>query len=166
MAAHGMIQLLDSAQGYPLQSWRFEDRNHVTIGRAEENDVVVADPYVSRAHAYLEHDPASGQWRVISISRQQIVFQGEQRGELALADGMIFRLGQHGCFLRFDQSVEATDGGKTLSFDPATMPVLALDTQRMQREVGEIVEGEYFQNLRDAVRSRRSQRLSAETKVP
>jgi hypothetical protein len=165
MAASGVIRLLDSAGGHPLQSWKVENREQVTIGRSEDNDIVVADPYVSRAHAYLRFDEARDDWRLISISRQQIVYQGESHGELALADGMVFRLGQHGCYLRFDQSQPQEDDSKTISFDLKLMPVLALDRQKMEREVNEIVEGDYFQNLKNAANQRRNERLAADTKV-
>ena len=166
MAPGGVLQLLDSAQGHPLQSWTIDARSHVTIGRAEENDVVLADPYVSRAHAYLQCEPAGEQWRLVSISRQQIVYQGETLGELSLADGMVFRLGQNGCYLRFGLSPKQTDDRATLSYDPATMPVFVLDTQKMQSEVSEIVDGEYFQALKKAANLRRGQRQQAETNIP
>jgi pSer/pThr/pTyr-binding forkhead associated (FHA) protein len=49
-----VIDLLDSAQGHPLRTWSFNDRDKITLGRTPENDVSVADPYVSRSHAYLQ----------------------------------------------------------------------------------------------------------------
>jgi hypothetical protein len=163
MTPHGVLQLLDSAQGHPLQTWTIAEKDHVTIGRAEENDIVVADPYVSRAHAYLHFDPAHDEWRVISISRQQVVFQGEARGELPLADGMVFRLGQHGCYLRFGQSLDGADDRKTISFDATLMPVFALDRKKMQSEVNEIADGEYFQSLKHAASRLRQDRRAKES---
>lgn len=165
MPRRGVIQLLDSEQGHPLRSWPIEDRDQVTIGRAEVNDVVVTDPYVSRAHAYLRYDPVQDQWLLIAVSRQQVICRGKPHGELVLTDGIVFRLGPHGCYLRFDQSAEATDDRKTLSYDPATMPILMLDRQRMQREVEAIAESDYFQILKQAVHLRRGARESADTKL-
>ena len=165
MTPHGVLQLLDSAQGHPLQTWTIADQNHVTIGRADENDIVVADPYVSRTHAYLQFDHAHDEWRVISISRQQVVYQGETRGELPLADGMVFRLGQHGCYLRFGESLDQAVDRKTISFDATLMPVFALDRKKMQREVNEIADGEYFQSLKNAASQLRQDRLARESKV-
>jgi hypothetical protein len=164
MTPQGVLQLLDSAAGRPLQSWPIEDRKRVTIGRADDNDVVLADPYVSRAHAYLQFDPLEDAWRLISISRQQIVYQGQRVAELLLADGMVFRLGQNGCYLRFAESRE-DDDRKTITFDATSMPVFALDRQKMLREVSEIADGEYFRNLKLAASQLRSQRQMDETKT-
>jgi hypothetical protein len=103
---------------------------------------------------------------VISISRQQIVYQGRSQAELPLTDGTVFRLGPHGCYLRFGQLVEPGEDRQTLSFDARLMPVLALDVQKMQREVDAIVDGDYFQSLKDAAHLRRRQRMEAETNAP
>jgi hypothetical protein len=164
MMPRSVLQLLDSAAGRPLQTWPIEDRQRITIGRADDNDIVLADPYVSRAHAYLHFDPLEG-WRLVSISRQQVFFQGQRFGELALADGMVFRLGQNGCYLRFGEASNADDDRKTITFDASSMPVFALDQQMMLREVSEIVDGEYFQNLKLAAQQLRVQRQLDETKT-
>jgi hypothetical protein len=165
MAVSSVIQLLDAAEGHPLQTWRFEGRTRLTIGRSEDNDVVVTDPYVSRAHAYLQFEPAGDTWRIISISRQQLMYRGEVHAELDLVDGMVFRLGPNGCYLRFNQNQEQDDNRSTLSFDPKTMPILVLDRQKLEREVGDIASGEYFAQLKKAVEARRAQAV-VETKVP
>jgi hypothetical protein len=157
-----VLHLLDSEKGRPLQTWTFSDRETITLGRAEENDIVVADPYVSRAHAYLKHE--SNGWRLTSISRQQVVFQGETWGELPLSEGSIFRLGPNGCFLRFGEaSGEASTNLKTISFDATTMPVFSLDRDKMEREVNQIVEAGYFQQLKQAARQLRAQRELEDT---
>ena len=48
-----VIHLLDSAQGHPLQTWRFKNQDLITIGRNDGNDIVLSDPHVSRAHATI-----------------------------------------------------------------------------------------------------------------
>lgn len=165
MAPVSVLQLLDSAQGRPLQSWTIESEQRITIGRSPDNDVVVADPYVSRAHAYLAFDAPGASWRLISISRQQLSLRGELHNELALADGMVFRLGQHGCWLRFTQATVSADDRQTMSFDGAAVPLFVLDVQKVQREVSEIVEGDYFRNLKQVAANRRNDRFAADTRV-
>ena len=114
------VHLLDSAQGHPLQTWTFDSHEALTMGRSPDNDIVVADPYVSRAHAYLKFD--GGQWRLIAISRQQLVSRGTDVPEIAVDDGTVCRLGPHGCYLRFG-NVEI-DIKATIAPDVTLMPVL------------------------------------------
>ncbi len=156
------VHLLDSAQGHPLQSWTFDNHDSVTMGRSPDNDIVVADPYVSRAHAYLKFD--RGQWRLISLSRQMIYFEGQTWPEVPIDDGTVFRLGQHGCYLRFGQAGAQQNEGATMSFDATLMPTFKLDREKMQQEVSQITDGPYFQQLKDAMRQRRAQRRMEETK--
>jgi len=86
------LHLLDSAQGHPLQSWAFEGRDSITLGRAPECDVVLADPYVSRSHACLKY--ASNEWRVLSNNDRTVIFEGQPWSEVPLSDGTVFRLGK------------------------------------------------------------------------
>jgi hypothetical protein len=156
------VYLLDSAQGHPLQTWTFEDHDSVTLGRSPDNDVVVADPYVSRAHAYLKFD--NNQWRLIALSRQMIFFEGQTWPEVPIDDSTVYRLGPHGCNLRFGLAQGQQNDRATISFDAAAMPVLKLDRDKMQQEVSQITDAPYFQQLKDAVRQRRQERLMEETK--
>lgn len=156
------VHLLDSAQGHPLQSWKFDDRDSLTMGRSPDNDIVVTDPYVSRSHAYLKFD--GDQWRLISLSRQQIFFEGQVLPEVPVGDGTVCRLGPHGCYLKFDQAGAQQDERSTISFDATLMPVFKLDREKMQQEVSQIADAPYFQQLKDAVRQRREQRQAEETK--
>lgn len=144
-----VVELLDSGQSHPLQSWTFSNQDRILIGRSPENDVVLGDPYVSRSHAYLQFDQI--QWRVVSISSQQVVHQGEKRAELSLVDQDVFRLGAAGCFLRFSHGAGAeapVTGMTTLGFDSLTTPIFHLDQSKTQREVEEITGSDYFQSLK------------------
>lgn len=156
MALHGVIQLLDSAHGRPLQNWKVRSDDRATIGRAPGNDIVVADPYVSRAHAYLAIDAERNRWCITSISHLKIVCDGQSHAQIDLTDGVVFRLGPRGCSLRFQQSAEhdELDSRQTVAGD-FIRPVLALDQNRLQAAVSEIAEGEFFQHLqRTAARLR------------
>ncbi len=122
-----VIDLLDSATGRPQQSWRFAPDSRIQIGRARENDVVLANPYVSRAHAYIEKTPSG--WAAISISSQQLVASGRKVQTLELYSGTIFSLGPSGCSLRFRvESHEVApekrdfDYAGTLAFEPVEQP--------------------------------------------
>jgi hypothetical protein len=144
------LQLLDSAQGHPLQTWTFENRDSITLGRSPDNDVVLADPYVSRAHAYLKFD--SGNWRLISISARLIELEGKTWNEIPVTLGTVFRLGPTGSYLRFGQAKDDSTNSATMTFSDTLMPVLELDREKMHREVGEIADSSYFQHLQKARR--------------
>ncbi|MGE0606659.1 MAG: FHA domain-containing protein [Pirellulales bacterium] len=139
------LELLDAAHDRPLQSWSFSNAGPITIGRAVNNDLVVSDPFVSRSHARLEHSVAG--WRVVSLSEQLLLCDGQRLRDISLTDGQVFQLGPRGCALRFSVSQKGRGNQSTLTFDPATMPIFKLDTEKLQREVSEISSGTYFREL-------------------
>jgi hypothetical protein len=150
------LQLLDSAQGHPLQTWTFEDKDEITLGRSGENDIVLADPYVSRAHAFLKYEESG--WRLTSISSRLIVLEGQAWRDVPLVAGAVFRLGPNGCFLRFVLPQDQATNSATMSYDPTLMPIFKLDADTMQREVSQIADGQYFQQLKSATRHLRQRR--------
>lgn len=149
------LHLLDSAQGHPLQTWTFENRDSISLGRAPDNDVVLSDPYVSRSHACLKFE--NGDWRLVSLSARLIELEGQLWSEIPLTTGTVFRLGAMGCYLRYGQAQDEPSNSATMSFETTLVPVLELDRAKMQREVSEIVEGAYFQQLKNARRQLREQ---------
>src|SRR5262245_55611237 len=97
--AQAVIHLLDASQGHTLQTWTFVDKDSITLGRSDVNDIVLSDPYVSRLHARMLVEDNG--WRLVSISQQRVIHQGETLTELLLYDGAVIRLGPMGSFLRF-----------------------------------------------------------------
>jgi hypothetical protein len=159
-----ILELLDPSQTHPLhsqthplQSWTFSNQDRILIGRSPENDVIVSDPYVSRSHAYLQFEQS--QWRLISISSQQIIHDGHRRPDAVLLDQSIFRLGSSGCFMRFCEGAPPpVQGLKTLTFDTRLMPVFHLDDAKLQREANEISGSDYFKTLKERAAALRGQR--------
>jgi hypothetical protein len=153
------LELLDSATGQPQQSWRFSGRPRILIGRADDNDLVLSNPYVSRSHAYVEY--ADGEWRAIAISSQKLVVEGKRIQSLPLKPGTTFFLGPSGSCLRFAIPGVDLNGGDpqgTLSFDPEVHPFLQLDRRQLSEEVRAIEEGEFFQSLARNLQQLRRQR--------
>ena len=63
------LYLLHPPETTPLQQWQFEDESAIRIGRAPDNDVVLADPLVSRYHLELRKKDFSTQsdsWQLIN----------------------------------------------------------------------------------------------------
>ncbi len=141
------LELLDSAQGHPVQTWRFEGEAIIRIGRADENDVTIVDPRVSRLHAELELR-ADG-WLLISRGRNGILVDGTAVSEQKLNDGRTFQLGPNGPMLRFCHHVQPAHNVTTIDgIDPSIFDGLNIDHRKKDEEVQEIIGGSLFQQLK------------------
>jgi pSer/pThr/pTyr-binding forkhead associated (FHA) protein len=140
------IQLLDSAQGRPIQAWRFDNLPSITIGRAEDNHIAIADQQVSRLHAKLVWQENG--WQLISLGRNGTVIDNHLVSEFQLTDQTIFRLGTDGPMLRVRLTEAEPTRTETISnFDPSMIAMLAVDEARTQEEVRHITEDALFQGL-------------------
>jgi pSer/pThr/pTyr-binding forkhead associated (FHA) protein len=155
-----VIHLLDSAQGHSLQTWRFIDRDRITIGRGNENDVALADPHVSRAHVQLIQK--DGSWTLISTGRHGTLIDDRVVSEFTLRNHNLFRLGGGGPMLRFDTSEQECQRSETIDGIHADLlAMLEIDEMRKQQEVDQITGNALFQELQQ-----QSKRLRESTKQP
>ena len=140
------VLLLDSAQGKPIQTWRFTDATEITIGREDGRDIVISDPHVSRHHVTLV---ASGSdWMLISCGRHGTLIDNRIVAEAPLRSGVVFRLGPTGPTLRFDQGKALTSTTATMDqIDPDAIAMLELDQERSRREADKIAGGALFDEL-------------------
>ena len=150
-----LLDLLDPTYEKPVKSWSFADRTVITIGRSDGQDVEVNDVYVSRSHAQLVL--RDDEWVLVSLGRNGVVCDNKQVTEVALKSGVKFRLGASGPCLRFRTSGK-TESMHTVCFDTVPAPLFQIDETKVKDEVGEIVEGDYFQSLQDKARQLRQQR--------
>jgi hypothetical protein len=155
-SAEVVVQLFDAALGRTMKTWRFVDRREITIGRLPSCDIEISDPYVSRLHAELCF--RDNRWRLIARGQSGIVVQNRQITELVVESQVTFQLGSIGPVLKFCvENVEA-ECGRTLSLDTEQIPIFALDEKKLNEEVGQITEGDYFQGLQSRVKSLRTRR--------
>jgi pSer/pThr/pTyr-binding forkhead associated (FHA) protein len=151
------LQLLDSAQGHPIQTWRFSDQREITIGRESGNDVTITDPHVSRLHVRLAE--TDGTWILTSMGRHGTLVNDRLVADLELRSHTIFRLGPNGPTLRFETGSTRASHGETLdNIDPDTLTLLEVDEQRKQQEVEQIAGGALFEDLLEHSRRLRSAR--------
>ncbi|WP_044200031.1 sigma-54-dependent Fis family transcriptional regulator, partial [Hyalangium minutum] len=68
------------------------ERPRVVLGRAEDSDIVIPDPHVSRQHAALRQD--GSRWLLEDLSGQGIVVAGQRLQHGELLDGTSLQLGQ------------------------------------------------------------------------
>jgi pSer/pThr/pTyr-binding forkhead associated (FHA) protein len=146
-----LIHLLDSVQGQPLQSWQFFDRNAIAIGRDEGNDVVIAHPQVSRAHAQLTLH--NGTWTLISTGRHGTIVNDHIVHEFILQHQTIFQLGSGGPMFRFDSELPSLRHSETMeNIDPDSIAMLAVDEARKRQEVDQIAGDALFRELQEQSR--------------
>ena len=147
-----VVHLLDSAQGHPLQTWRFRNQELITIGRDDGNDIVLADPHVSRVHATIVFE--NGAWSIVSIGRHGTLINDRMISEAVLKHQTVFRLGSEGPTLRFDTNLLEPRRSETLdNIGSDVFEMLEVDELRKQQEVDQITGNALFQELRE--RSRR-----------
>lgn len=150
------VHLLDPASGRPVQSWTFRGQSSIRIGRQPDQDVEISDPYVSRHHARLEL--RRGQWWLVSLGRHGVVVANQLIGELPVVDDVSFRLGAEGPLVRFQSLAEENDESATMTFEAPAVAEFRLDQRQLEREVGEITTGVYFQQLQERSRQMRRRR--------
>jgi serine/threonine-protein kinase len=148
------IHLIDPADGRSLQTWSF-GQPQITIGRAENGDIPLTDPYVSRLHAELTR--SEGTWSLVSRGRNGVFIDGKNVERHPLRPGTMFRLGANGPMFRFEHQAAASPQA-TLSFDPAMVIMLKLDQQAVQTQAQDIMTTDYFQQLQQRARALRQQR--------
>jgi pSer/pThr/pTyr-binding forkhead associated (FHA) protein len=160
-----VVHLLDSTQGHSLQTWRFIGRNLITIGRSDENDVALADPHVSRAHAKLVYE--DGAWKLISTGRHGTLVDDRLVSEYSLRHGTTFRLGAAGPTLRLDTQVPESRRSETMdNIDFDMLEMLEIDELRKQHEVDQIIGNALFQQLQGESRRRRGTDESSGNQAP
>jgi hypothetical protein len=126
-----LLRLLDSAQGRPIQVWHFAGQSEITIGRADECDVTIADQQVSRSHAKLVF--RDGSWTLVSLGRNGTLVDDRLVGETQLTRTTVFRLGPNGPMLRFEPEQAAAAPTETIStIVPDMLAMLEIDEGRRE----------------------------------
>jgi predicted component of type VI protein secretion system len=153
------LQLLDPASGRPSKSWTFKNQDLITIGRSAEQDVELSDPFISRSHAKLVF--RDGEWSLVSLGLNGVVVANQLiSGSFRVNGDIRFRLGPEGPTLHFRTKVENSDNRATMFFDFRSAPTFQLDQRKLQAEVGQIAEGDYFQSLQQRVKQLRQNRAA------
>ncbi|PQO26122.1 hypothetical protein C5Y96_21985 [Blastopirellula marina] len=150
------LKLLDSSRGHAIQTWNFTDCRRVTIGRAAENDISLADPQVSRVHVELLL--RDGNWAIVSLGRNGTVLDGMMINDELLSDHSIFQLGPNGPSFQFSTSSESVSSLQTLNeIDPIALDFLMVDESKLEEEVKNIADTEVFRELQERARKMKDQ---------
>jgi serine/threonine-protein kinase len=93
-----------------VKSWQFSDRPLIKIGRATDNDVILAHPAVSRHHAELRYIPdgfnSNGRWSYTNLGVNHTYCRGKKVNNLVLSDRQELRLAHNGPILQFEIEAE------------------------------------------------------------
>ncbi len=133
-------------------------RDHVNIGRGDENEVVIADPQVSRRHVELHFRDSI--WTLVSIGRNGTILDGEKVTEIRLDDRQVFQLGSMGPSFKFVASIESANHNATIGeISPDFLEFLTIDENQKQDNVRQIVENDTFKALQEESRRLKQARL-------
>ena len=119
-----VVQLYDPARSSPVKTWRFTGRSSLTIGRSDERDVEISDPYVSRLHAELVW--RDGKWLLLAHGRNGVLVSSRPVTEFAISphDGAVAYVSAND-LVRSD----GIGGQRTVLFDGPPMPSFRAETQ-------------------------------------
>jgi len=71
------------------------DLDHMSLGRTSENDIVIANSYISGRHCVFRRDPLSGLWEILDLNSQNgLMVNGVKVSRTQLHHGDKIALGQ------------------------------------------------------------------------
>jgi hypothetical protein len=101
----------------------------------------------------------AGVWSLVSLGRHGVIVQGETITEIPLTGETTFRLGSGGPTVRFNPVAPHSDNRMTMMFDAtAGENIFELDHKKLEHEVNEITDADYFQQLQRRAQQLREQR--------
>jgi hypothetical protein len=150
------LHLLDTAQGFPIQTWTFVSKQEVRIGRASDNEVVITHPYVSRYHARLVWHESG--WELINLGSHGSIVHGQRVVSMQLAEADEILLGPRGPTLRYHWAECAESIYGTLAGDMPTMPSICIDRVKKEQEVRAVAQSDYFRQLQERLQTLRERR--------
>ncbi len=77
-----------------MQSWKFNDKSIIRIGRAKDNEVVLYSSVVSRLHVELQE--SNGKWEIINKGANGTYVDEQRISQVPVVDGVIVRLAPSG----------------------------------------------------------------------
>jgi pSer/pThr/pTyr-binding forkhead associated (FHA) protein len=156
-----ILQLLDPVRGHAIQTWQFDDRATIRIGRSDDNDITLGDPQVSRHHA--EFHFRENAWALVSTGRHGTLIAEEPVAEAKLENGVILQLGPTGPKLRFLLAQPASEEETTMIRATAISEMLQLDRGRAEQEAKDIADSPAFRRVQDLAGELRKKKSPSKT---
>ncbi|GAB4523745.1 MAG: hypothetical protein Tsb0014_01580 [Pleurocapsa sp.] len=116
------LTLLHPLQPVPVQSWTFNNKSSIKIGRSTNNEVVLYSAVVSRHHVEIKQNEKD--WEVVNLGANGTYIDGQRIDQIQAADGMIIRLASSGpkilIKIESDSDDQEGDEAQDSSFNPAS----------------------------------------------
>ncbi len=88
------LTLLHPIQATPVQTWPFDDKSVIRIGRSTDNEVVLYSAVVSRHHVEIRR--TDSHWEVVNLGTNGTYIDGKRINRVPVADGLVIRLARSG----------------------------------------------------------------------
>lgn len=101
--------LLHPQNSTPMQSWKFNDKSLIRIGRATDNEVVLYSSVVSRLHVELRE--SNGNWEIINKGANGTYVDEQRISQVPVVDGVVMRIAPSGpkIQIRFGDAVTSAE---------------------------------------------------------
>ncbi len=86
--------LLHPQNSTPMQSWKFNDKSLIRIGRATDNEVVLYSSVVSRLHVELREN--NGNWEIVNKGANGTYVDEQRISQVPVVDGVVMRIAPSG----------------------------------------------------------------------
>ncbi len=111
------LTLLHPTQHSPIQSWTFEDKSAIQIGRAADNQIVLYSAVVSRHHVEIRQ--LNGGWEVVNLGTNGTYVDDQSISQTPVVDGLVIRLARSGPQLQIRLGeVDLREGMNKTSHEP------------------------------------------------
>ncbi len=111
------LTLLHPTQHSPIQSWTFEDKPAIQIGRAADNQIVLYSAVVSRHHVEIRQ--LNGGWEVVNLGTNGTYVDDQSISQTPVVDGLVIRLARSGPQLQIRLGeVDLREGTNKTSHEP------------------------------------------------
>lgn len=88
------LTLLHPQQAVAVQTWRFEPKSVIRIGRSRDNEVTLYSAVVSRHHVEIRQKGSS--WEVVNTGSNGTFCDGKRINRTPVQNGMVVRLASSG----------------------------------------------------------------------
>ncbi len=95
------LTLLESQTNQPINSWNFDQKSLIRIGRAHNNDIVLKG-YLQVSRQHLELKLEESQWNLASAATNGTLVNGIFVQQAKIADQDLIRLAENGPLFRFE----------------------------------------------------------------
>jgi len=97
------LTLLHPQHSVAVQTWRFEPKSVIRIGRSRNNEVTLYSAVISRHHVEIRRKGKD--WEVINMGSNGTFYEGKRISRALVKNGMVIRLARSGPQLQISLDV-------------------------------------------------------------